>query len=102
MARGEVTMRVRVVFLVLIVMAAAATAQPVIRSTSVVNAASYLQPGLPNYGISQGGMFILKGQNLGNRGVNVANQFPLPTVMGGTSMKITVNGTAVNGTMVSV
>ena len=68
----------------------AALAQPVIRPNSVVNAASYLPAGLPNHGIAQGGMFILKGQGLGTRGAVIANSFPLQTNMGGTAMRITV------------
>lgn len=80
----------------------AALAQPVIRPNSVVNAASYLQAGLPNHGIAQGGMFILKGQGLGARGTVVANSFPLQTSMGGTSMTITVAGGVVKPLMVYV
>jgi hypothetical protein len=52
--------------------ASATTAQPIIRPSSVVNAASNLTPGLPNYGIAQGGMFILKGQHLEERYRNAA------------------------------
>ena len=87
---------------VFLVAMGAALAQPVIRPNSVVNAASYLQPGLPNYGIAQGGMFILKGGGLGARGTVIANSFPLQTNMGGTAMRITVAGTTVNVLMVYV
>jgi uncharacterized protein (TIGR03437 family) len=80
----------------------AAFAQPVIRPGSVVNAASYIPRGLPNHGIAQGGMFILKGLGLGARGVAVASSFPLQPNMGGTSMRITVAGTAVNALMIYV
>src|SRR5437867_2523074 len=40
---------------------------PVIRAGSVVNAASHISPGLPNYGVAQGSMFIVKGQGLSAR-----------------------------------
>lgn len=79
-----------------------AFAQPVVRSESVVNAANYLRPGLPNHGIAQGGMFILKGTGLGPRGTVKADSFPLQTNMGGTSMRITVAGSTVNVLMVYV
>ena len=40
---------------------------PVIRANGVVNAASHISPGLPNYGIAQGSVFIVKGQGLYSR-----------------------------------
>ena len=40
---------------------------PVIWDNSVVNAASQIPPGLPNYGIAQGSMFSVRGQNLAVR-----------------------------------
>ena len=79
-----------------------ASAQPVIRASSVVNAANNLPAGLPNAGLAQGSTFVLKGQNLGAKGTVVASSFPLGTTMGGTSMKITVGGTTVNVLMVYV
>jgi uncharacterized protein (TIGR03437 family) len=86
----------------LIAIASTTTAQPVIRPSSVVNAASNLTSGLPNYGIARGGMFILKGQHLGMDGVFQASSFPLPTDIKGTSMKITIAGTTVDVVMVYV
>jgi uncharacterized protein (TIGR03437 family) len=79
-----------------------ALARPVIRPNSVVNAASYLPTGLPNYGIAQGGMFILKGQGLGARGTVIASSFPLQPNMSGTEMRITVAGSTVNALMVYI
>lgn len=76
--------------------------QPIITPGSVVNAASYAQPGLPNYGVAQGGVFILKGQNLGARGIVTATSFPLQTKMGGTSMKIMIQGGSYDVPMVYV
>ena len=40
---------------------------PVIRANGVVNAASQILPGLPNYGIAQGSMFIVKCEGLATR-----------------------------------
>ncbi len=76
--------------------------QPIIAPGSVVNAASYAQPGLPNYGVAQGGVFILKGQNLGTSGIVTANSFPLQPKMGGTSMKIMIQGGSFDVLMVYV
>ncbi|MBZ5609863.1 MAG: hypothetical protein LAP38_16505 [Acidobacteriia bacterium] len=83
-------------------LAVSAAAQPVIRGSSVVNAANNLPAGLPNAGLAQGSTFVLKGRNLGAKGTVVASSFPLGATMGGTSMKITVGGTTVNVLMVYV
>jgi len=40
---------------------------PVIRANGIVNAASHISPGLPNYGIAQGSMFIVKCEGLATR-----------------------------------
>ena len=40
---------------------------PVITANSVVNAASQIPRGLPNYGIAQGSMFIVKCEGLATR-----------------------------------
>ena len=98
-------MRRTVSFLVLLLTAAGvalAQPQPSIFPGSVVNAASYAQPGLPNYGVAQGGVFILKGQNLGTRGIVTATSFPLQTKMGGTSMKIMIQGASFDVLMIYV
>jgi uncharacterized protein (TIGR03437 family) len=79
-----------------------AWAQPAVRAASVVNAASGLTAGLPNAGLAQGGMFVLKGRSLGAKGTVVANSFPLGSSMGGTSMKITVGATTVDVPMIYV
>lgn len=67
-----------------------ALAQPTI--TSVTNAASYTPNGLPNSGITQGGMFVIKGSNLGPATYDVASSFPLTTTRSGTSVSVTVGG----------
>jgi uncharacterized protein (TIGR03437 family) len=68
--------------------------------TGVVNAASGIPPGLPNYGIAQGSIFLVYGSNLGPTALQVASQ-PLPTTAGlaGTSITITVNGTTLAAPM---
>lgn len=83
-------------------LALSAGAQPVIRPSSVVNAANNLPAGLPNAGLAQGSIFVLKGQNLGAKGTVVASSFPLGSTMGGTSMKIAVGGTTVDVLMIYV
>jgi len=73
---------------------AALLAQPVV--DSVLNPASYALPGMPNYGIAQGGLFVAFGRNLGPSGWNEVKLFPLPTVFNGISIRVTVGGTSVD------
>ncbi len=87
-------------FLCFLTMVAAATAwaqTPTI--TAVENAATNIQPGLPNAAIAQGSMFVVKGANLGPSSVVVATAFPLNTNQAETSVQVTVGGTTVNGIM---
>jgi uncharacterized protein (TIGR03437 family) len=74
---------------------------PVITPNSVSNAASRLPPGLPNYGIAQGSMFVVRGQNLAVRmpQFTVASS-PLPLNLAGSSMQITIAGAKVDVPMV--
>ncbi len=67
--------------------------------TAVENAATNIPPGLPNAGIAQGALFVVKGKNLGPAAVVVASAFPLTTSIGGTSMQVTVGGTTVDAIM---
>jgi uncharacterized protein (TIGR03437 family) len=88
-------------FLALVVTAATLTAQnPSI--TGVVNAASGIPAGFPNYGIAQGSIFLVSGSNLGPSAMQAASP-PLPTTagLGGTSITITVNGTTVTAPLYS-
>lgn len=64
--------------------------------TGIVNVASNIPPGMPNYGIAQGSLFAIYGSNLGPPTLSVAS-LPLPTTAGlsGTSVTIGVNGTTV-------
>src|SRR5258707_11010136 len=74
---------------------------PMITANTVVNAASRISPGLPNYGIAQGSMFSLKGQGLASATppISVAS-YPLPPTLAGASMQIAVAGATVNVPMV--
>ena len=80
-----------------------AQAQPSIAAATVVNAASRIPKGLPNYGIAQGSLFTLTGQGLviaATPPLTVAD-LPLPLTLAGASMQITVGGTKVDVPMVS-
>jgi len=71
-------------------------AQPVIRPRNpVANAASYRTPGLPGSGIAQGAIFSVFGTGLGPTDYAVADKFPLPTDLAGTSVTVTVAGQSV-------
>jgi uncharacterized protein (TIGR03437 family) len=64
--------------------------------TGVVNVASNIPPGMPNYGIAQGSLFAIYGTGMGGANLTAA-QLPLPTNgLGGTSVTVTVNGTQLN------
>jgi uncharacterized protein (TIGR03437 family) len=52
---------------------------------------SYILPGMPNYGIAQGSIFDIFGSGLA-AATSALQSVPLPTVLGGTSVNITVNG----------
>jgi uncharacterized protein (TIGR03437 family) len=77
-------------------LAAALHAAPVV--SSIVNAASYLPPSLPNSGVAQGALFIIFGSGLGPSTAVQAASYPLPTTagIGGTTIQVTVNGTTEN------
>src|ERR1700722_3170576 len=57
--------------------------------TSVQNPASNILPGLPNYGMAQGQIFVLYGTNLGPATIVQPTSLPLPVLLGGTSVTIT-------------
>ena len=75
-----------------------ASAQPTV--SAVVNAASNALAGLPNAAIAQGSMFVVYGKNIGPSTLAQVSSFPLPIALSGTSTKITVAGTTVDGIMV--
>ena len=75
-----------------VLFAAAASAQgPTI--TGVVNNYSGIAPGLPNYGIAQGSIFLVIGSTLAPGGDTALQNPPLPTKLNGVSVAVTVNGT---------
>ncbi|HWE00316.1 MAG TPA: hypothetical protein VG345_14800, partial [Bryobacteraceae bacterium] len=67
---------------------------------SVQNPASNILPGLPNFGIAQGSIFVVYGSNLGPSTISIAPSLPLPTALSGTSIQITVGGATVTAPMV--
>ena len=52
---------------------------------------SYIFPDMPNYGIAQGSIFDIFGSGLATSTSDLQS-VPLPTVLNGTSVSITVNG----------
>ena len=67
--------------------------------TSVVNAASWIPPALPNGGIAQGGIFVVSGSNLGPAAISVASPPFQSTSLAGTSVYVTVGDTMVEAPM---
>ncbi|MGP8246788.1 MAG: hypothetical protein ACLQVN_19995 [Bryobacteraceae bacterium] len=67
--------------------------------TNVTNAASYIQPGLPNSGIAQGSVFTVFGSNLGPSSLAIASAAFQSTSLSNTSVAVTVNGTKVDALM---
>ena len=86
-------------FPLLLLLSTAGFAKPTISTDGIVNAASYLSSGFPNSGIAQGSIFIVFGSGLGPAAIKQANQFPLQTSLGGTSIKVTVGSTSVDAIM---
>jgi len=75
----------------LLLLCGSAWCQPVIQGYAR-NAASSAGSYLPNAGIAQGAMFVLKGSGFGACGVRLPDAIPLQTTMNGTSVRITVGG----------
>jgi uncharacterized protein (TIGR03437 family) len=66
--------------------------------TQLQNNYSYILPGLPNYGIAPGSLFIIKGTNLSSQPLSSLQSSAapgLPLTLNGTSVSVTVNGTTV-------
>ena len=70
-------------------------AQPTI-SLPALSSAVARAPGMPGSGIAQGSIFSIYGSALGPATWIEANQFPLQTMLGGTSVTVTVGGTQVS------
>ncbi len=69
---------------------------PSISQGGVVNAASYIPATLPAGAIGQGSFFSVFGENLGPAQYAQATSFPLPTVLGEVSLKVTQGSTSVD------
>jgi uncharacterized protein (TIGR03437 family) len=67
----------------------AAAQNPVVSTGGIVNVASYSFAGLPNGDIAPGSMVTIFGSNMGPATLQQATTYPLPTAIGGTSIKIT-------------
>ncbi|MCX6598748.1 MAG: hypothetical protein NTV70_20545 [Acidobacteria bacterium] len=67
-----------------------AAAQPVIETAE--NAAGYMKSGLPNGGLAQGSLIVIKGRGLSQRDYRNVS-IPLPLELAGTTAQITVGGT---------
>ena len=80
----------------LVLFTSLASASPSISAGGIVNGASYVPKGFPNYGIAQGSVFVVFGSGMGPAALQQATTFPLPTQLAGTSIKATVNGTTTN------
>ncbi len=66
---------------------------PTINAGGVVNAASYAYAGLPSGGIAQGSIFAIFGTNLGPTPFAQPSGYPIPTTLGGVSVKVTSGST---------
>jgi uncharacterized protein (TIGR03437 family) len=80
----------------LILSAGGATSTPTPAITALQNNYSYILPGLPNYGIAPGSLFIIKGSNLNSQPLSSLQSSAAPGVpltLNGTSIPVTVNGT---------
>jgi uncharacterized protein (TIGR03437 family) len=82
-------------YILAILTASCAIAQPVISSTEVVNSASYLAQGLSGSGIAQGSIFTIRGSGLGPNALAQTGPLPLQTSLGGTAVTVTAGGQAV-------
>lgn len=71
----------------LLLTAIAASAQPFIFQRGVMNAASFMAPGLPASAIAQGSIFSIFGRSLGPAN-GVGGSFPIATSLGGVSIEV--------------
>jgi uncharacterized protein (TIGR03437 family) len=76
-------------------LAAVASAQPVLNQGGVINAASYGLDGMPNGGVAQGSMFLIYGSKMGPATLVLATP-PLQKSLSGTSVKVTSGGITVD------
>jgi uncharacterized protein (TIGR03437 family) len=69
---------------------------PLIGPKSVLNAASYASPGLPNGSVALGSIFSIFGTGLGPAPPSPPLAFPLSATLGGVSIKVFQGATSVN------
>lgn len=62
---------------------------PSVNAGGIINAASNAYAGLPSAAIGQGSIFSIYGSNLGPTPYAQAGAYPIPTTLGGTSVKVT-------------
>ena len=63
--------------------------------TGLLNNYSNTLPGLPNYGIAQGSIFVIYGTNFSSTQIGLQAP-PLKTTLNGVTINVTVNGTTTN------
>jgi len=68
--------------------------------TSITNSASYAVSGVNGFGIAQGSLFVVFGNNLGPNTPVSASGFPLPYSLGGTSIQVAVGTVKSNAIMI--
>src|SRR5690242_19484629 len=73
--------------------AASSLAQPVV--SALQNNYSYILPGLPNYGIAQGSIFVMYGKNMGPAQTLSQSTYPLMKNLAGVTINVTVGGSTV-------
>lgn len=90
-------------FLLILLCGSVATGTPPSIS-SVLNIYSYTLPGLPNYGIAQGSIFVVFGSNLANTSSGLLPSYPqpLPTNLDSASVAVNVGGSTINVPLYSI
>ena len=74
--------------------------QPSVLAGGIVNNASYTPSALPGSAIAQGSIFVVFGNNMGPATLQTAGgSYPLPTTLGGTTVKITSGSTTANAVL---
>lgn len=82
--------------LLVLVFTCGAFAQPFLPPNSILNAASYMQPGLPGGALAQGSMFSIFGRSLGPAVPAQATAFPLGATLQGVSIRVTQGARSVD------
>jgi uncharacterized protein (TIGR03437 family) len=71
-------------------------AQPLISPRGIVNAATFMPPGLPSGAIARGSYFSIFGVNLTFQSTSPATSYPLSSSLGGIQVLVTQGNTTVN------